>query len=219
MTLRQQGGILAQHRFPEQRFARREYLLAPRSDGDHATWRQPRPRAGQQARHVVHEEQSEYRDDGVERGHGELQALDGGAFERDVAIFRGRRFRSSPFEQRVGDVDAHHAPRRCHGFRRRQRRSPGAAAEIQHPRARSQLQPIHRRLSEVRPERQVVETIGRGGVRRGDVQVVTVHGEALLSWGRWCRSINRQRPPGPPGPRTPDTGYRTPDTGSPYPGS
>ena len=55
-------------------------------------------------------------------------------------------------------------PAGSHAFGGRQGRRAGAAAQVEHPRARRQVQPVDRAASEVMPEGQAVEMVGGGGV-------------------------------------------------------
>ena len=182
-----QRGVFAPHGVPEVGLARRQHDLAPHRHRELAARGEPRPGAAHGARHVVEEEQPEHRHHGGERGgrHVERRHVRDAKFGLHEPSSGGSGPRLG--NQRGRQVDSEHVTRGAHPFGRRQRRRAGAATQIEHPRARSQRQPLHGALPEVMPERQSVEGVGRRRVG-GDDAVEVGHGAVtMIADGRRSR--------------------------------
>ena len=87
-------------------------------------------------------------------GRREPQRLDVADLEASLAESLGAGQRPGRVDQRRRQVDAEHRPARADGAGRRQRRRTGAAAQVEHARARRQRQALHGAPPVLVPERQ-----------------------------------------------------------------
>ena len=131
--------ILAPHRLPEERLAGREHDLAPHRDRQPPAGREPRPRPPQHAGHVVHEEEPEDREDGVEgrrrdRPDVSTSPTSKRACVRPAAAASARARSTSDGVRSTPSTAPGRADRAC----RRQRRRAGAAAQVEHALPRRQ---------------------------------------------------------------------------------